>query len=125
MSGRAISILFFGIYLILSGALLFLFPNYLLGLMGIPKTSEAWIRIVGVLCVNIGFFNVMATHVNYTEFFKWMVVARVLFSISIVVLVVLKFANKSFLLFAVEDLMGAIWTILSSDQKSNPIQVRL
>ena len=121
MSGRAVSILCFGIYLILTGISLLFYPNLILALMGIPKTTEVWIRIVGVLCINIGFFNVMASKYNYTGFFNWMVFARVLFFISIVSFVMLKWASKTMILFGVVDLLGAAWTILTSAQKKESV----
>lgn len=54
MSKPALTLKWFGIYLLMLGAGLALLPNLLLSLFLIPPTDEVWIRVVGVLVFNIG-----------------------------------------------------------------------
>jgi uncharacterized protein YjeT (DUF2065 family) len=54
MSRPALTLNWFGYYLMLLGLALMLAPNLLLRLFDIATTSEVWIRIVGVLAFNIG-----------------------------------------------------------------------
>jgi len=53
MSKAAFTVKAFGVYLVLLGIALVLVPNLLLGLFGIPSTSEVWIRVVVLLAFNI------------------------------------------------------------------------
>jgi hypothetical protein len=54
MSRAAISIKAFAVYAFVVGAGLVVAPNGMLGVFGIPHTTEVWIRVVGVLAFNIG-----------------------------------------------------------------------
>ncbi len=54
MSRAAFTVKAFGVYLLLLGAALVFVPNLLLSLLGMPPTTEVWIRVVGVLVFNIG-----------------------------------------------------------------------
>lgn len=56
MSKATISILVFGVYLVLLSAILILAPNVLLWFFGIPPTNEVWIRVAGVLALILGFY---------------------------------------------------------------------
>jgi hypothetical protein len=54
MSESAFTVKAFGIYALVLGIALIVVPNPLLGIFGLPATSEVWIRVVGVVVFNIG-----------------------------------------------------------------------
>ena len=54
MSKSAFTIKVFGVYLLGLGILLALVPNLLLSPFGIPPTNEVWIRVLGVVVINVG-----------------------------------------------------------------------
>ena len=49
MHSVALSSKAFGVYVILTGITLAIAPNALLAVLGLPPTTEIWIRVVGVL----------------------------------------------------------------------------
>ena len=56
MSKAARSVFVFGIYLIVLGLGLLLFPNSLLGIISIPSTTEPWIRVVAMLLLILAYY---------------------------------------------------------------------
>ncbi|NJN42507.1 MAG: hypothetical protein HC811_10070, partial [Flammeovirgaceae bacterium] len=59
MTKAAKSVYYFGFYLLVVGFGLITFPNDILALMFFEPTSEVWIRIVGVMAVNIGLYYII------------------------------------------------------------------
>ena len=51
MSAVALSIFVFGIYLIITGLGFAAIPNILLPLLKFPKSTEPWVRVVGIIVV--------------------------------------------------------------------------
>ena len=49
MSRAAVSVLVFGIYMVILGLIMLVFPNQLLSLFAYPTTTEVWIRILGFI----------------------------------------------------------------------------
>ena len=113
MSNGARSILVFGIYLLLLGAMLILAPNLLLGLFFLPRTTEVWIRLVGVLVLYLGFFHVQAARHELVPFFGWSTYVRPTLIVFFAIFVSLGFAKPPLILFGVVDLLGAIWTAVA------------
>lgn len=110
MSSPAKSIYYFSLYLLIAGLGLFLFPNYILSLVGIPATTEVWVRLVGALTFILGvFFNYMARH-DSRPFFYISLFGRGTFIVAIVITIVFYQAPIALLLFAAIDLVGLIWT---------------
>jgi hypothetical protein len=113
MTQAAKSILVFGIYLAAVGVVIVLAPNVLLLLLGLPGTSEVWIRVVGVLTLFLAFFFIQAARQNVTEFFRWTVYVRSAFIFFLAAFVLFGLAGPTLILFGVIDLLGAVWTGLA------------
>lgn len=118
MSNSAKSIFFFGIYLAGLGAILLLAPNTLLGLFGLPPTSEVWIRVLGMVVFFLAFYYIQAARANLTNFFRWTVYTRASVMLFFILFVLLQPASPMLLLFGGLDLLGAIWTSLALRQKA-------
>ena len=56
MSKTAFTIKVFGVYIFALGLALLIAPNILLSIFGIPETKEVWIRVLGVVVVNLGIY---------------------------------------------------------------------
>jgi hypothetical protein len=110
-SGRTLFV--FGIYLILLGISMIAIPNTILGVFGLPATSEVWIRVAGVLVLVIAFYDVMAGRDNLTSFLRWSVMARSFVIIFFGAFVLLGFAKPILILFGAIDLAGGIWTYMA------------
>jgi hypothetical protein len=110
MSHPAKSMFVFGIYLAGSGAILILTPNTLFALLGLPSTSEVWVRVVGVLTLVLAFYFIQAARKELTDFFRWTGYARISVMIFFTAFVLLGFVGPVLILFGLVDLLGAIWT---------------
>ncbi|MGE0553849.1 MAG: hypothetical protein AB7R55_10515 [Gemmatimonadales bacterium] len=113
MTKPATTLFVFAIYLILLGAALVVVPNTLLGLVGMPATTEVWIRIVGMLVMFLGVYYVVAARINSLPFMETSVRLRGSVLLFFGAFVALGWAPPALLLFAAIDVLGALWTHLS------------
>jgi len=95
------------------GATLLLAPNLLLAILGIPSTSEVWIRVAGVLVLVVGAFFLQSARTGNIHFYRLTVNVRIGVGLQIVALVVTGAGPPVLLLFAVLDWLGAAWTGLT------------
>lgn len=110
MSKAGMSVLVFGVYLTLLGAILLVIPNLLLTVFLLPVTGEVWIRVVGMLVLCLAFYYIQAARRGLGDFFRWTVYGRCFVFVSLVLFVVLGLARPPLALFGVVDLLGAAWT---------------
>lgn len=113
MTSAARSVFVFGIYLLVTGAVLIGAPNLLLAVIGVPQTTEPWIHILGITMMAIGMFFVASARAEQRAFFQASVWVRTFASLSLVGLAVLKIAPAIIVAFAAVDAAGAAWTRLS------------
>jgi len=113
MTKPATTLFVFAIYLILLGAALLVAPNSLLGLFGVPPTTEVWIRVVGMLVVFLGVYYVVAARINSLPFMEASVRLRGSVLLFFGAFVALGWAPPVLLLFAAIDVLGALWTHLT------------
>ncbi len=113
MSKAAISLRAFSVYMFLLGLLLLLDPNLLFRFLGIPQTREIWIRIVGLLVLILGYYDLMASRTEAVEFFRWSVHVRLFAAVLLIGFVATNMAPAILILFALVDAGAAIWTALS------------
>ena len=112
MSASALSILAFGIYLVVIGTGFMLMPNTILPLFKFPKTNEPWIRVLGAVVLILGFYYIIAAQNELSSFFWASVVGRFGILILFSSLVIFKKAKPMLILFGIIDAAGAIWTLL-------------
>ena len=108
MSRAAFSSRVFATYLFVVGAALVFVPNVLLSVFGIPGTCEVWIRVIGVLAVNIGVYAWVAAEDR--RFLAASVYTRCVFFAAVTAFVLAGLASPMIVLFGVLDLLGALWT---------------
>jgi len=113
MSASAISLYVFGIYVIIVGIGFIFIPNTILPLLKFPKTSEPWIRVIGILVAVLGFYYIIAAQNELTLFFWASVVARFAILIGFILLVVTKKAQPMLIGFGIIDAAGGLWTLLT------------
>jgi hypothetical protein len=113
MSKAAVSVRLFGIYVMLLGVSLVIAPNLVLGLFGMPPSTEVWLHVVGVLAFIIGVFNYVAAATEYRPYFIATVATRTLVLASFIAFVLLGMAPPVLILFGLVDFAGAIWTGLA------------
>jgi hypothetical protein len=110
MTPAARSIVYFGVYVFLTGLVLLLVPNVLLSIFGLGSTTEVWIRVLGSVVTVLGAYYVVMGRAEATAFFKATVWGRSWIFVSFLGLVAIGMAKPPLVLFGVVDLLGAIWT---------------
>jgi hypothetical protein len=84
MNKPSFTIKAFGYYLIVLGFVLIFSPNILLAIFMMPTTTEVWIRVVGVLVLNIGVYYIFAALCEAKSFFKASVYTRTFVLVSFI-----------------------------------------
>jgi hypothetical protein len=110
MSRAARSVFVFGLYLIVTGVVLFAAPNMILSLIGVPHTAEPWIRVLGLPMGVMGAFHVAAARADLVPFFRFTLWGRFVPLIGLVTLVLLHLAPPILTAFGLVDVGGALWT---------------
>jgi hypothetical protein len=110
MSKSAFSVKIFGIYKMLLGPTLILFPNLLLSVFGVAPTNEVWIRVIGVLAFNVGVYYWVAAKCEAKAFFISTVVSRALVLLALVSFAALGLMSPIIILVGCVDFAGGIWT---------------
>jgi hypothetical protein len=113
MDAAAKSLAVYGAYLLVNAMGLFFAPNTVLALLGAPSTSEPWIRVLGLVAGEIGYYFIFAARRGLSAFYPATVHARLVASVVFVALVVTKVGPWQLLIFALVDLIAAFWTKLS------------
>ena len=106
----AISVFYFGFYIVVMGLLLLLIPNMLLNLVSVPMTNEGWIRMAGMLLLFMGFFYIQAGRHHFIPFFKWTLVTRSSAFVFILGFIMSGMISWVIFLFWLVDLAGTLWT---------------
>ena len=110
MSSAARSVRVFALYLAVLAGTLLVVPNLLLSAVGLPATSEVWIRVVGMLAGCLGVYYWTAAANESTPFFRATVLCRVAVPVLFLVFVWAGWARWPLALFGVVDAAGAGWT---------------
>jgi hypothetical protein len=110
VSKAAFTVHAFGIYLIVLGVGLVVFPNALLGLFLMPETNEVWIRVVGLLVFNIGIYYIYAAKCEARELFRASVFTRTLVLVGFVAFALTGLAKPMLVVFGLVDFLAGLWT---------------
>jgi len=111
MNSVAVSLLVFGIYFVFNGLGFAFAPNLFLGLLRQPEATEPYIRIAGALLLAIGYYYIQVARADLRTFYRWTVNARVGVFLLFGLFAFLEWAPPILYLFAVIELIGAMWTL--------------
>ncbi len=124
MSPAARSVFVFGIYVLAVGAAVTLAPDVLLRLLQFPPATDGWIRMVGVLSLVIGTYDVVSGRSNAVANIRASVPIRFAFALACTVLVALRYLPPQLLPLAAIDVAGAVWTMLALRSASPAIATK-
>ncbi len=113
MSRAATSILVFGIYLAISGPALMIAPNALLETVGVPRTDEIWIRMLGLVLFLLAFYYMLAARAELTALFRWSTWVRGAVLPFVACFTWVGLVQPIILWIGIVDLSGAVWTALA------------
>ena len=110
MTHPARSLQVFGLYLGLLGLGLTVAPNQLLTLFGFSTTTEPWIRILGFVTVILAHYYLAAAYSDDRPFMRATIIPRLTVLPVFAIFVWAAWAPVNLLIFAVPDVLGALWT---------------
>jgi hypothetical protein len=113
MNPAAISLAVYGVYLLINGGALLVVPSTTLGLLGLPAVEEPWIRMLGLVTGEIGYYFLVAARKGMPTFYPATVYGRGFAALVFLVLVVSKVGPPQLLLFGTIDLLASVWTYLA------------
>ena len=113
MNAAGRSVFVFGIYQLVLGIVLVVVPNWLLGVLGLLGSTEVWIRVVGVLFLVVGFYDLQDGRKSLNDYYLWSIIARAVVFLFFVAFFLLGFMKPILIGFGAIDLAGAIWTLLA------------
>lgn len=73
------SLFYFGIYGICAGLLLIILPGTIISLAQLPPISTGWARVVGLLALVIGSYDIVCGNANLQPFIKASIYVRLCF----------------------------------------------
>ena len=120
MSKAAFTVKAFSVYLFVLGVVLVVVPNLLLSVFGFPPTDEVWIRVLGIVVVNLGAYYWYAAKSEARLFFLASVFTRAFVFVAFVALVVLGLTKPILIAIGTIDALGGLWTYfaLKSEQEN-------
>ncbi len=110
MNQPAFTIKAFGCYLIVLGLVLIFTPNILLAIFLMPTTTEVWIRVVGVVVLNIGVYYIFAALCEAKLFYQASVYTRTFVLVSFIAFAIFGLVSPMIIFFGMVDFFGGLWT---------------
>lgn len=110
MNRAAFSVLIFGIYMLVQGALLLIVPNVLLSVLQLPPTNELWVRATGYALMALGFYYTQAARTNVQEFFRWTIPVRITQFFVFLFFVIAGLVGPVIIVTAGIELLAGLWT---------------
>jgi hypothetical protein len=107
------SVFYFGVYAIVIGTLACLIPGQLIRMLKLPEIPLAWARVLGLVVIIIGTYDIISGWNNLKPLIKGTVYMRLFFFAGVVVLFFSEQMPKEILTLGFIDLAGAAWTILT------------
>lgn len=113
MSHGGRSLVGFGIYAMIMGAGLLIAPDQMLDFLRTARTSEHWIRLLGVSAIVLGFYYITAGKHELTVLARASLWGRITMAAGFSALVALDIAPVLLLGIAGNELLGVLWTTLA------------
>jgi hypothetical protein len=110
MSPAARSLQAFAFYLGAVAATLLLAPNVLLDAFGVPRTTEVWIRVAGMVVGFLALYDWVAARTEAVAIIRLSVLTRLAAPLFFLVFVTAGWVRWPLLLFGLVDLVTALWT---------------
>lgn len=110
-AGRSLFV--FGIYVLLAGVAFLATPRTVIALLHLPPATLGWARMVGLLALVIGSYDVVSARAGFAAYVKASVWIRFAFAIGVTIVVACGEMPPPVLLLAAIDAAGATWTALA------------
>ena len=121
MSSARVSIMTWGVYTVAIGVAMFLLADVFTDLLGLDRTREVWIRVLGVMLLLLASFYIGSAIHNARWLHWYSVIGRILVAVGLGFLAVNEGMWQLWLL-AILDILGAGWTYMALRHKDLPPQ---
>jgi hypothetical protein len=123
MSKPAVSLVVYGVYVILGLALPFLLiPGPVLSVVGMAQPTDVWVRVVGMTALILGFYYIQIGRNELMQFMRYSVYTRASVPVFFIIFVLLGFAPPVMIALAIPDVLFTIWTaVVLRGQKPSPV----
>ena len=112
MSRGARSLFVFGVYVITVGAAFVLLPGKVISWLHLPTSPTGWVRIVGLLALVIGTYDVVAARAESIAYVRASVLVRFGFALGVTLVFASGEMPASILPLAAIDAVSAVWTAI-------------
>lgn len=102
-----------GIYGVCLGLLLIIIPGSLISFFQLPILQEGWARMIGLLALVIGTYDIFCGKNNIKPMIKLSIYVRLGFAIAVVLFVVFNQMPSIIILAGAIDALGALWTMIA------------
>lgn len=117
MRPAARSLFVFGIYVLVTGVAFIVAPDAIKSLLGLPPATAGWLRIIGLLALVIGAYDVVASRAECRPYIAASVYVRFGFATGVALLVVTHEMPLTLLALGAIDVAGALWTMAALRSK--------
>lgn len=121
MTPSAKSLFYFGIYAVCAGLLFIIIPNKIISLTQLPAMPAGWARVVGILALVIGSYDIICSRANIKPFIKASIFVRFGFTLSTILLFVFGQMPISVILFGGIEALSALWTVMALKSEASEI----
>jgi hypothetical protein len=110
MSRPARTLFAFGLYVVLTGLIFLTVPDVLIATLRLPPSPPGWPRIVGILALVIGTYDLVGSHSECLPYIKASVAIRFAFAAAMTILFLTRQMPVTVVAFGAVDAAGAVWT---------------
>jgi hypothetical protein len=103
----------FGVYVVVVGIAFVVAPEMLMSLLRLPPATTGWARVVGLLALVIGTYDIIGARAECLPYIRASVYVRCCFAAGTAALVVFGQMPATVLLLGFTDLAAAMWTALA------------
>ena len=118
MTSSSKSLYYFGIYVLVTGVTICIFPDQFISILKLPEISISWTRFIGLLVIIIGGYDIVSGRNNVETLIKASIYLRLLFFVGVLLLFYSGQMTNKILPLGIIDLFGAIWTAISIKAES-------
>ena len=118
MSRPARTLFAFGLYVVLTGLIFLTAPDFLISLLRLPPSPPGWPRIVGILALVIGTYDLVGSHSECLPYIKASVPIRFAFAVSMTILFLTRQMPVTVVAFGAIDAAGAVWTAVTLRERA-------
>lgn len=111
MTKSGATLFYFGWYVVIMGILFLSIPASFVAANQLPPIPDGWARVIGLLSLVIGTYDILCGRYDVRLFIKWSVYVRFGFAFGMVVLVMTSQMPSMALVLGSIDAGAALWTM--------------